>query len=159
MAKKTIHTQLDVESWIDGLDGKTIREAIEYLSQYDYDVVMDQAQDYDYSMGYLYTERLETDEEEQAREIAEAEKLEKRIKQDRDAKEYSEQKQAERLQSKLALDIALYAYLEKHKNNPRKEDLGNLFLALVNLEKDGHNSSGAAMRQIKECMDNLEGQW
>lgn len=151
MTKQTIRTQLNVEDWIQGLDGKTIREAIGYLSQYDYDVVLNEEHDYDGgSYGYLYTVREETEEEYSARLAQEDEEQRQREEAERKAQEQL----TERMMLIAAKDVAFKAYMEKHKDNPNIGDLGNLFMSVMSLTKAGARAN--AMGPVLECMERLE---
>lgn len=150
MTKQTIGTRLDVD-WIDALAGKTIREAVGYLSQYDYDAGLGYSTDFDdQPYGYLYTEREETDEEYAARLAQEAEEERQREEDERKAQEQL----TERMMLIADKDVAFAAYMEKHKDNPNIGDLSNLFMAAMSLGKERHGAS--VVGPMLECMERLE---
>lgn len=156
MSKRQIRTELYESDWIAALDGKTVEEAIQYLHDYDYDCLLEEQCGYDGSYGTIASVRLETDEEEYAREnavaIEEAAKQKQREANERAAKE----REDALLQSKMAYDVAVWAYLQKFPDSPHKDDMNNLYRAKMQLEKDGHGPNSSAMKGIDECLRRLE---
>lgn len=135
----------------------TVRQAIVWLNDYNSNDLLELEYGYEgIESGCIYSVRPETDEEEYAREnaeeIAEA-KAQERIQY---MQEIQTAKEAAMLQSKVALDVALWAYLDKHKDNPRKADLSNLFLARAQLERDGNLPHSYVVRNVVECMEKIE---
>jgi hypothetical protein len=156
MTKHVIYEELEESDWICALEDKTVEEAIQWLSDYQRDYVLEVDYNWDSKDGKITVARMETDEEEHAREnaaaIAEAKKLADKAVQEKAMAAYEESL----LQSKVAMDVAVWAYLEKHKDNPRKGDLGNLYRAKINLEQAGHGPGSIAAKGIEECMERLE---
>lgn len=158
MTKLTIVEELPDSDWIEALEDCTVQEAIWWLQEQHTKAILS-VEYYGYDggkSGVLTFQRPETDEEEATREnaaaIAEAKKLADKAAQQKAREAYEESL----LQSKVAMDVAVWAYLEKHKDNPNKGDLSNLYRALINLEKAGHGPNSLAAKGICECMERLE---
>lgn len=155
MTKQTVYTEVDRFTWYDW-DDKTVADVVLILNTLPQDATFDSRSDYDYEYGVVLSQRLETDEEEAAREAKEAEKEAQR--QRKTDIEIARRVATEEtlLRSKVAIDVALHSYLQTHKDNPNLNDLENLFRARMQLEFDGHPKDGVAMKAILECMEKLE---
>ncbi len=158
MTKQTVDVTLEESDWIHALEDKTVGEAIQWLSDYQRNYTLTVEWDWDAKTGAITYERFETDDEESVREAAEAKVIADREYQ----AEWTRLRRiadAEYLvKSKSATDVSLSIYLQKHKDNAKIDDLKNLFIALVQLERDGHPDCGAAMREVRGCMELLEKQ-
>lgn len=139
-------------NWVSELNGLSAEDASTKLKAHvpsDFSLKLEN--DYDYSYGVLVRVREETDAEYSARvqleKVTEDEREQERIR------------EALYLQNKIALlksqDIALSAYLEKHKDNPKIGDMENLFTALAQVQMSG-KADGQVVEQLKECLAKLE---
>jgi hypothetical protein len=151
MTKQTVETLMDFVDWTDQFDGRTVGQAIEWLSKIPKDFVMKVDSDYGGSeYGEIYEVREETDEEYSARVAKECQDEEDRWA----AKRKAEEQLAERMMLIAAKDVAFKAYMEKHKDNPNIGDLSNLFMAAMSLTKAG--VQGSALAPLLACMERLE---
>jgi hypothetical protein len=156
MTKHVIYEELEESDWISALEDKTIGEAIQWLNDYQSDYVLEVDCTWDSKYGKITVARMETDEEEYAREHAAEIAIAKR-QADKEAQQKArENTEARLLQSKIDMDVAVWAYLQKHKDNPHKDDLGNLYRAMIGLEQAGHGPGSIAAKGIRECMERLE---
>lgn len=156
MTKKIIRTKVEEACWVHSLDGSTVEEAIIFLQRLDPDLEMEL--DYGYEgidRGDLYDVREETDEEHVKRLEREAYEAAEEVRK-AEVRERQRQEDFEKKQAQLKLqNLALHAYLEKHKGNPAIGDLENLFLAMMNLERAGHGEkSTQALREMMERLEN-----
>jgi len=154
--KQTIKQHKSID-WMSDLDSMTKEQAIEWLTENVPDgYYLDTDWGYESQHGLFTCDRLETDEEESTRESKETAAREERERQAEWIRLRREQDAKGLVESAKAADIALGIYLQKHKDNAKIDDLKNLFMALVQLEREGHPDKGAAMREVRECMEGIE---
>ncbi len=150
MTKQQITETKEVD-WIEALTGVSPTEASRWLYEnIPTDYVLSVDYDYESMHGTVELTREETDEEEAARGLAEAEKVR--------AWEIREHNRLQTLDNKIiytrATDIVLSEYLEKHRDNPRIGDLENLFRAMMNLSHLGVEQTQIDL--LKDCMRGIE---
>jgi len=156
MVKKVVTDRINTD-WQEAFQDKSKEYVIEWINAHVPDGYI---LGYDYghecsTYGHLEYTRLETDEEEQAREVKEAVIAAKRAEEL--AKRENIRLLVERANSKSELDIiVINAYRGKHKDNPKLESMVALLGEIIRNEKSGSTTSLSMARGILEGLESGE---
>lgn len=134
--------------WIDEFEHHTVAEVVEKLAEFPSDAVLDTWHDYESVYGNICTVRLETDEEEQARELKESqeeEASERRREEVKQQHETSVQTLVERLRRANAKTLA---FAIEHASHPAIHTLAHMFESAEMFEAEGKVKDAEDVRKL-----------
>lgn len=151
MAKKIIRTNLDY-NWIEEFEGWTVRDVTEKLLSFDPDIKFETDYDWDNTWGVLLSERMETDEEEQARELKEAKEKAAAAKLLEEQKQWEEASVQQLIEKVQKVNAKHLDFVIKHASHPAIHTLAHMFEAAEVLEAKGDVEDAEHIRMLMDAV-------